>query len=265
MPIPFALRSTSIALLIALTIAEAGATWSIAAIHPRTQTIGVAAASCSGGVFGIQSVLSGVGVVIVQAESNADARREAVALLRDRKPLDAILARLTDPQSGFVPERQQFAVLAVGSTQHPRTYTGADTPDVHADLSGEHFSVQGNTLASTEVVPKTVAALGTPDWPDDLAMARALMRALQAGATAGGDRRCGSAASNSAFISLHRAHDPQDAPWLTLAVNRTAVGESSATDALAKLFTHWQREDMARSSTVTFVVPAAHEAAKPRE
>ena len=72
---------------------DANATWSVAAINARTGTIGVAAASCSGGVYGIQAVVPGKGAVIVQAASSNEARQAAVALLRAGAPLDTILAK----------------------------------------------------------------------------------------------------------------------------------------------------------------------------
>lgn len=253
-------RSLLAALLFGGAIPQALATWSIIAVHPRTGTIGVAAASCSGGVFGIQAVAPGTGAVIVQAESNNDARREAVKMLRQHATLDTILAKISDPASGYSPQRQQYALFASGTDGGPRSYTGAEVPDVKGHASGEHFSVQGNTLASDHVISSTAAALGKADWQDDLAMAHALMRALKAGAAAGGDRRCGEAASNTAFISLHRATDPSDAPWVSLSVNRIPAGTASGTDALDALFARWLREDMRRPSTAIFLVPGKDEA-----
>ena len=254
------LRCLLASLLFVCVVPQAFATWSIVAVHPRTGTIGVAAASCSGGVWGIQIVAPGIGAVVVQAESNNEARREAMKLLREHAPLDAILGKISDPASGYAPQRQQYALLAGGADNRPRTYTGAEVPAIKGSAGGEHFSVQGNTLASDEVIPDTAAALGQADWPDDLAMAHALMRALAAGAAAGGDRRCGKAASNTAFISLHRATDRPEAPWVSLSVNYIPAGTASGTAALTALFAQWLREGMRRPSTAIFMVPEAEEA-----
>lgn len=254
------MRCLLAALLCVCVIPHAFATWSIIAIHPRTGTIGVAAASCSGGVWGIQAVAPGIGAAVVQAESNNEARREAMKLLRERAPLDAILVKISDPASGYSPQRQQYALLASGTDGRPRTYTGAEVPDINGSAGGEHFSVQGNTLASDDVIASTAAALGKADWPDDLGMAHALMRALAAGAAAGGDRRCGKAASNTAFISLHRATDRPEAPWVSLSVNYIPAGTVSGTAALDALFAQWMREGIRRPSTAIFMIPAAEEA-----
>lgn len=256
---PFLRSPAALSLLAVLlscgVVFPASATWSILAIHPRTGTIGVAAASCSGGVFGIQSVAPGTGAVIVQAESSNEARSDAMKMLREGAPLDAILAKITDPSSGYAPERQQYAVLAGGTGDGPRAFTGKDVPGIKGSTSSRYVSVQGNTLASDKVIPDTVAALGQADWPDDLSMAHALMRALAAGAAAGGDRRCGSAGSNTAFISLHRATDPSNAPWVSLSVNRIPAGTASGTAELERFFAAWLRDGMQRPSTAIFVVP----------
>lgn len=236
-------------------VPDAHATWSVATVNPRTGTIAVAAASCSGGVYGIQTVIPGKGAVIVQAQSNGDARQEAVKMLREGVPLDAILAKISDPASGYAPERQQYALLSSGADARPRTYTGAEVPDAKGSIGRDHISVQANTMVSDAVVAKTAATLGHADWPDDLAMARAVMRAMNAGAAAGGDRRCGKANSNTAFIVLYRKTDTQDEPWVELAINNIQPGTDSGVAHLQTLFQAWLRAGTAKKSTRTFVVP----------
>lgn len=242
---------------------DANATWSVAAVNARTGTIGVAAASCSGGVYGIQTVVPGKGAVIVQAASSNEARQAAVALLREGASLDTILAKISDPASGYAPERQQYALLSSGAEARPRTYTGAEVPDAKGSVVGDRFSVQANTMVSDEVAAKTAAALGAADWTDDLSMARALMRAMDAGADAGGDRRCGKANSNTAFIALHRKTDPESAPWLELAVNGLPAGTESGVAHLDALFAQWLATGTDHTSTRMFVEPAVAAPGKP--
>lgn len=255
---PFAFRCLIAVVLVAACASPAAhATWSIATVNPRTGTIGVAAASCSGGVYGIQTVVPGKGVVIVQAASNNDAREAAVAMLSKGVPLDTILAKITDPASGYKPQRQQYALLSSGTDKHPRTYTGTEVPGAKGTAGTDHISVQANTLASEDAVAKTVAALGKADWPDDLAMARAIMRAMEAGAKAGGDRRCSKANSNTAFIGLYRRTDPQDKPWVELAINGLPPSTESGMAHLSVLFQRWLGTGTGQVSTRRFVVPAA--------
>jgi uncharacterized Ntn-hydrolase superfamily protein len=255
-------RLIAVFLVVACVIPDAHATWSVATVNPRTGTIGVAAASCSGGVYGIQTVVPGKGVVIVQAASSHQARQAAVAMLREGVRLDTILAKISDPASGYAPQRQQYALLSSGAEARPRAYTGAEVPDAKGSVGADHLSVQANTMASDEVVAKTAAALGAADWPDDLSMARAIMRAMDAGAAAGGDRRCGKSNSNTAFIGLYRKTDPQEAPWMELAVNGIAPGTDSGMTHLDAMFEQWRRAGTGRASTRSFVVPAAVESGR---
>lgn len=252
----FSIPCIAVFLVTALISPHASATWSVATVNARTGTIGVAAASCSGGVYGIQTVVPGKGVVIVQAASSDEARQAAVALLRQGVPLDTILAKISDPASGYAPQRQQYALLSSGTETRPRTYTGAQVPGAKGSVGADRFSVQANTMVSDEVVAKTAAALGTADWPDDLSMARAIMRAMDAGAEAGGDRRCGKANSNTAFIALHRKTDPENAPWVELAVNGLPPGTESGMAHLDTLFAQWLATGTDQPSTRTFVEPA---------
>lgn len=236
---------------------SAHATWSVATVNPHTGTIGVAAASCSGGVYGIQAVVPGKGVIIVQAASNNDARQAAVVMLRENIPLQTILAKIADPASGYQPERQQYALLSSDAQTRPQTYTGAEVPGAKGSVVGDHFSVQANTMVSDEVVARTAAVLRAADWPDDLSMARAIMRAMEAGAAAGGDHRCGKANSNTAFIGLYRKSDPPDQPWVELAINGLAPGTGSGMAHLHPLFEQWQVSGAHHASTRSFVVPEA--------
>ncbi len=242
---------------------DAYATWSVATVNPHTETLGVAAASCSGGVYGIQAIVPGKGVVIVQAASNNDARQAAVALLRKNVPLQTIMAKIADPVSGYQPERQQYTLLPSDTRTRPQTYTGAEVPGAKGSVVGDRFSVQANTMVSDEVVARTAAVLRAADWPDDLSMARAMMRAMEAGAAAGGDRRCGKTNSNTAFIGLYRKSDLPDQPWVELAINGVAPDKESGMAHLHTLFEQWRVSGAHSASTRRFVVPGAKAPGRP--
>ncbi|MET0808479.1 MAG: DUF1028 domain-containing protein [Pseudoxanthomonas sp.] len=232
----------------------AHATWSIATHNPRTGTLAVGAASCSNMVFGIQSVEPGKGVVIVQAKSNGPMRGKGMEMLKQGASLDRILQTLTDAASGFSPDEQQLALLST-TDPHPRTFTGAAVPDDKGSWTGTHRSVQVNTMASPSVLPDTVAALGEDDWKDDLAMAAAVLQALEAGGRAGGDRRCGKASSATAFISMYRKSDPKGDPWMQLSIHGIAPGTDSALPHLRVLFERWLATGTGAASTSVFIVP----------
>ncbi len=246
-------RIVQLLVAFAASTGTASATWSVAAVNPGT--IAVAGASCSYMVYGIASVVPGKGVVIVQAASNAQARKDATAMLVAGAPLDDIIAKLTDPASGYEPAQQQYALLGVGKDARPRVYTGAEVEDTKGSAVSDHVSVQANTMVSDAVVRNTYAAPGKAKWSSDTAMASAVMRAMDAGASAGGDKRCGRVDSASAYIGLYKKDDPPGQPWLEL--YGIEPGTASAMAHLDGLFTTWLGGAMRDRSTRLFVVPSA--------
>lgn len=236
----------------------AQATWSIAALNPDTGTIAVAGASCSYLVYGIAQVLPGKGVVIVQAQSNEQARAKAADLLDEDVSLETVLSRITVPGSQFQPEQQQIALLSFKAYDNPLGYTGSAVEGAKGIASGPGFIAQANTMASDAVLQHVAREMrrGSP-WPDDLRMAEAMMRALNAGALAGGDSRCKGSNSSTAFISLHKKSDSANVPWLTLAIFGLEAGQQSALPPLQHLFEQWLQRDTGNPSTRSFIVPAA--------
>lgn len=236
----------------------AQATWSIAALNPHTGTIAVAGASCSYLVYGIAQVLPGKGLVIVQAESNELARTTAAKLLDEEVPLETVLSRITVPGNPFQPERQQIALLSFKAIDKPLGYTGSAVEGAKGIVSGSGFIAQANTMVSDAVLQDVAREIrrGSP-WSDDLRMAGTLMRALNAGALAGGDSRCKGSNSSTAFISLYKKSDPVNVPWLTLTIFGLEAGQQSALPPLQRLFQQWLQHDTGNPSTRSFIVPAA--------
>ncbi|MGA9422756.1 MAG: DUF1028 domain-containing protein [Rhodanobacteraceae bacterium] len=245
----------ALATVLAALSPRARATWSIATINPRTGTIAVAGASCSYMVYGIASVVPGKGLVIVQAASNAKARADATAWLKAGKSLVSIMTRLTDPASEYEPARQQYALLRLGDDTQPRVYTGNEVEGAKGTATSDHVAVQANTMVSHLVVKRTFAALDKTHWTSDEAMARDVMHAMNAGATAGGDKRCGRANSASAFVGLYRKDDPERQPWMELVVYGIEPGKASAMTRLDRLFDAWLKTGAHERSMRQFVVP----------
>ncbi|MEZ5460663.1 DUF1028 domain-containing protein [Dokdonella sp.] len=255
MPFKF-LPSQKCVLLLALFVTgNASATWSIIVDNPTTGTIAVAGASCSYLVYGIAEVVPGKGVVIVQAASNAQARTDAVKWLAEDVPPEKILARITAASSTYAPAEQQYALLLSDGTS-PLAFTGDAVEGFKGSLGAPHVSVQANTMATNQVVPKTFAALHPANWNDDTAMADDVMQALAAGAAAGGDKRCQGTGSASAFVSLFRKTDNPNMPWLTLVIFGLEPGSQDAVALLDQRYRSWRKTGMADPSTRVFVVPA---------
>ena len=61
--------------------ANSFATWSIIMIDPKTNEIGIAAASCTYNCYGIGKIIPSMGAIIVQAMSNNEAREKGAAMI----------------------------------------------------------------------------------------------------------------------------------------------------------------------------------------
>lgn len=145
------------------------------------------------------------GAVATQALINPLLGVDGLRLLRSRPAGEALREALrTDPQ----PDLRQLAMVdACGRTA---AHTGSDTHPWSGHLLGDGYAVAGNTLAGGQVVEAMARcfeeAAGQP-------LAERLLRALEAGKEAGGDRR----GEQSAALYLHRGNPY---PYLDLRVDQ---------------------------------------------
>ena len=218
---PSGIRSAVSRCVLAATFLFAGqahATWSVIVLDPETRSIGLAGASCSDYVAGIAGFVPGKGAVMAQAASNWQAKTKAEELIRTGTAPDQILATIIDPN--FDPDfsRQQYAIMTFDAFDKPVTYTGTNTEDYHGAITGNGFSTQGNMLpgsAVLEAVATSINATRKAKQPIE----EILLKALEAGASAGGDKRCGKQRATSAFITVIRADLPWWEPYLNLNVH----------------------------------------------
>src|SRR3569832_1537048 len=129
-------------------------------------------------------------------------------MLRAGSTPDEILATITDPKFDPDYSRQQYAIVTFDAFDKPVTYTGTDTEDYHGAITGDGFSTQGNMLPGSAVldaVATSISAARKAKRPIE----ETLLSALEAGASAGGDKRCGKQRATSAFVTVIRA----DLPW----------------------------------------------------
>ena len=207
--IPFALPRTKLlparilllaGLLTALLPAALSATWSVIAIDRRTGRVVVASATCvsqerllgfpAKGLMDIQAiVVPGRGVAVAQA--GVDRTRSNQTLIYDEikrgtHPEQILVMLQEDPDI----ERRQFAIVDLdgrcmgfsGSGNSPASLAVADSVPGQDIL----FSVQGNILASDDVVHNAVAAFKG----DGGSITDRVMAAMEAADAAGGDVRC---------------------------------------------------------------------------
>lgn len=170
-------------------------TFSIIAFDPATSEFGVGVQSRAFGAgAAVPYAKAGVGAVATQASANRMYGPKAIALLEQGLSPAEVVKRITDED----PVRDTRQVAVIDNQGRSAVYTGKRVIDRNFDpkdlvhlggyaghVTGESFSVQGNTLASRTVVESMAAAYRNGKGT----MAERLMDALDAGQSQGGDTR----------------------------------------------------------------------------
>lgn len=162
------------------------ATFSIVAYDPATRDLGVAVQSK---FFGVGSVVpyakARVGAVATQSYANVKYGPEGLALLAAGKGARDTVKQLTDADA----RRDHRQLGVVDASGNVAAYTGAKCNAWAGHIEGKNFAVQGNILASEEVVKAMAKAFEAAQKELGSELADWLMAALQAGQDAGGDKR----------------------------------------------------------------------------
>lgn len=213
-------------------LAVASATWSIVAVDPDTEEVGIAGATCSPMVWFIGGIAPGQGVVAAQYATSLPHKATVVdALIGGATPADALAAGLDGDDKAAL---RQWAV--VGLNGPPATFVGDEVELPARVTSGETWSAQGNTLASEAVVDDAGVAFVDAEG----ALADRLLAALEAGAAAGGDSRCDpDDAARSAFLYVAAPGDDARDPTVEL--------RTSGAGAVAELLPRLEAADFSCS------------------
>jgi len=215
------------------------ATWSIIMIDPKTKEIGIAGASCTSDCSGIGSIIPGNGAIIVQAMSNYNAHDMGRKAIIAGHPIEGILEALKE--SRFDPAHQQYALITL-TQMNPVTYTGDSTIAYSGSLTANGISVQGNLLPNENVL-KAVFDIAVQGQKDGLSIREILIKALEAGSLAGGDKRCGDQKAQSAFIKVAKPGDKPGNPFLNLLVTGQPKGGDNAVTILQHEYEKWKKEN----------------------
>jgi uncharacterized Ntn-hydrolase superfamily protein len=171
------------------------ATFSIIAFDPATNDLGVGVQShaFTAGAA-VPYAIPGVGAVATQAAANRLYGPKAIELLKQGLSPAEVVKRITDEDPG----RDTRQVGVIDAKGRSAVYTGKRVIDRNSDpadfvhlggyaghIAGQNFSVQGNTLASDEVLKNMARAYEQGKGT----MAERLMDALDAAQAAGGDTR----------------------------------------------------------------------------
>ncbi len=157
-------------------------TWSILARDPATGTLAAAVATRFFAVGALAIHVEGkVAALATQALINPMYAVQAMPRLRQGTAPDAVIAALLAADAGQA--HRQIHILDAGG--RVAAHNGAECVDWCGSLRGIDVSVAGNMLAGPAVVSATLAAFEATSGP----MAERLLTAMQAGETAGGDKR----------------------------------------------------------------------------
>jgi uncharacterized Ntn-hydrolase superfamily protein len=156
-------------------------TFSVIARDAGTGDLGIAVSSCILAVGrAVPTVRPGVGVVAVQARSRRGLGTSLMAGLADGTSPQDLVRRASHAAEDV--DRQIAVLDAAGQVAAD---TGRGSLPASGHLLGEGFSVQGNMLASPDVLPAMAQAFTATGG----GLADRLLAALTAGQDAGGDLR----------------------------------------------------------------------------
>lgn len=158
-------------------------TWSIVAFDETTGAFGVAVSTKAFAVgASCPFVRSGVGAVSTQSITNRYLGPAILdALQRGLTPAAAIESALAGDEGKHL--RQVHAIDAKGRTA---AWTGKHCVEWCGNVSARHVSIAGNMLAGAATVEATLAAY---EAGHALPLPERMMEAMEAGESAGGDRR----------------------------------------------------------------------------
>ena len=165
------------------------ATFSILGFDPATGEVGGAVQSRVFSVGnGVLWAEAGVGVVATQAIVDVSYGPQAIALLKRGVGPKEIIKQVwegdPDPRpQDWTKQGRQFAVM--NAKGEAAAFTGAKATPWAGHKSGKYCTAQGNILAGEQVVNKMVEAFENTAGHLSLR----LLAALEAGQTAGGDKR----------------------------------------------------------------------------
>jgi uncharacterized Ntn-hydrolase superfamily protein len=123
-----------------------------------------------------------VGAVATQAYANPRYGPDGLALLREGRSAEEVVARLTEADE----DRDHRQLGVVDGRGGSATYTGRECMDWAGGVAGDGFAAQGNILVGAETVDAlAVTFAATAGRP----LAERLLECLAAAQAAGGDRR----------------------------------------------------------------------------
>ncbi len=209
-----------------------GSTWSVVAVDVESGEVGVAAASCVPILIdGLAALVPGKGVAATQAWFSMDNRNQVFERLQEGQSAQAIIDSVTDLANDEDAGQRQYGIITIddgvievaGFTGPKNGAWAGDLQDLSAAVS-----VQGNILEGDAVVNDALAAF-KDDSLGPVILSDRLIRALEAGSAAGGDKRCNEdgieQTAQAAFIMVSQ---PNQGPFAAPEMGLDGSGETDA-------------------------------------
>jgi uncharacterized Ntn-hydrolase superfamily protein len=157
-------------------------TFSIVARCPKTSALGVAVATAVPAVGSVvPHVEAEVGAIATQAQTNVFYGLEGLKLLKasfsPKTALDTMLSQDRD--------REKRQVIIIDAQSRTAVFTGRETVEWKGHLIGKDQAVAGNMLVGNHVIE----AMSRTFEAEKGNLAERLLKALEAGQKAGGDKR----------------------------------------------------------------------------
>lgn len=181
-------------------------TFSVAARCARTGMLGVAVSTAVPAVGGICSfVRPGIGAIATQSWVNPYLGIDGLKLLEAGRTAEETLQKLIAEDPG----RADRQVGIVDSQGRVAAHTGAACVEWAGHIVGNGFSVQGNMLVGSATIERMAAVASESEALD---LPERLMRVLEAGQAAGGDKR----GKQSAALKVYNV---EEYPWMDVRVD----------------------------------------------
>ena len=149
---------------------------------PETRMLGVCVSTAVPAVGSrVPHVEAGVGAIATQAQTNILYGTNGLKLLKAGLSPQAALETMLRED----PERESRQVIMIDKEGRSAAFTGKETIDWKGHFVGKNYVVAGNMLVGSQVVEAMAQTFESSEGE----LAERLLRALEAGQEAGGDKR----------------------------------------------------------------------------
>jgi len=157
-------------------------TFSIVALDPKTKALGISVSTAIPAVgSAVPHVEAGVGAVATQAQTNVLYGIEGLKLLKTGLSPQAALETMLQ---GDI-DREKRQVIIIDAQGRTAAFTGRENVEWKGHIIGKDCVVAGNMLAGSRVIKAMVETFEATKGK----LAERLLKALEAGQEAGGDKR----------------------------------------------------------------------------